>query len=110
MTLLRDITLHLLNSLIVFSTPYGVFDLRFVAVFEELGKAGPVKDGECRPQMNLQPISGIGDFPLANHTFHFEQLLSRPACRQARALLFSLRANFFAFLSHPTMERNALIP
>src|SRR5271166_2778722 len=109
MTLLRDIVLHLLTSLIVFGTPYGVFELRFVAVFEELGETGPVEDGESRPKMNLEPIRRIGDFRPANYTFHVDQLLSRPACRQARALQLSSRTNFFASLSQPTMERDALI-
>jgi len=75
--------------LIVFGTPYGVFDLGFVAVFEELGETGPVEDGESRPKMNLEPIRRIGDFRPANYTFHVDQLLSRPACRQARALLLN---------------------
>jgi hypothetical protein len=87
--------LHLLNSLIVLSTPYSVFNLRFVAVFEELGKTGPVEDGESRPKMNLEPIRRIGDFRPANYTFHVDQLLSRPVCRQARALHFSSRHKFF---------------
>jgi hypothetical protein len=76
MTLLRDIVLHLFTSLIVFGAPYGVFELRFVAVFEELRETGPVEDGESRPKMNLEPIGGIGDFALANHTLHLSQLLS----------------------------------
>jgi hypothetical protein len=86
MTLLRDIVLHLFTSLIVFGVPYGVFELRFVAVFEELCETGPVEDGESRPKMNLEPIRRISDFALTNRTLHLGQLLPLPACRQARAL------------------------
>jgi hypothetical protein len=86
MTLLRDIVLHLLSSLIVFGTPYGVFDLGFIAVLEKLGETRPVKDGESCPKMNLEPVRGISDFALANYTLHLGQLLPPPACQRARAL------------------------
>src|SRR5580700_9956969 len=109
MTLFRDMLLHLLTSLVVFGTPYGVFDLRFITVLEELDETRPVENGESRPKMNLEPIRRIGDFAPANYTFHVGQLLRAPACRQPRALLLSSRTNFFASLSQPTVERDALI-